>query len=767
MWRLALGVLVCCAGAVVAAHPAYAQDQISAFDELLGRPKQAEPVAADTAAETAAAKPGPDQLQARRSAIAERLSVAQRALESAESSAPADSLAGEVERLKRQKVLIGQRQVAATGNGELEARKANLEAELAAFAAAGLGEPPPYSFFLLDELRDANHTLRQRAEHIETAIRGATDALGDAKTAADEAHRKRRQVAEARERKQPDGSLKLAELDAQIADDQVELRKTELAGQRLNQEVIGLAIELVEKKIELVAPHVTLSEDERREKLVELDQEEADLEFAYSQAEQRLGYLSERVDEAESAAQLAAAPDARQATELQGRRAARTAQQQYFNILNKQLNRLADRREAWSRRFAVQGNTATRAQMTDWASEASDAVEQLAREHRLQIREISDARKHLADLETRLQSVGPDDAELQRSLAEERRVGQELIDRYGENLTTIELARRLQERLLADIREDRMTFAQRLSLAWDYVRYVWDYEVVVSEDQPITVSMVVWGIVLLIAGLIFSRWASAALGGRFLPRLGVHESAATALQTISFYALVSLTALVALRWVNVPLTLFTFLGGAMAIGVGFGSQNLVNNFISGLILLAERPIRAGDVIEVDGLVGSVDTIGARSTRIRTATNYEIIVPNSSLLEKNVINWTLSDKRVRSSISVGMAYGSPTREVARWLKKAAEEHGQVLERPEPFVWFVDFGDNALQFELHYWIQIRAMSERRRIESDLRFIIDQYFREAGLVIAYPQRDLHLSSQQPLKVSLLPADEGEAEAEIAKAA
>jgi small-conductance mechanosensitive channel len=256
------------------------------------------------------------------------------------------------------------------------------------------------------------------------------------------------------------------------------------------------------------------------------------------------------------------------------------------------------------------------------------------------------------------------------------------------------------------------------------------------------------------------------LGGRFLPRLGVHESAAAALQSITFYSLVSLTALLALRWVNVPLTLFTFLGGALAIGIGFGSQNLVNNFISGLILLAERPIRVGDVIEVDNLVGSVDSIGARSTRIRTVSNYEIIVPNSSFLERNVVNWTLSDKRVRCTIAVGLAYGSPTREVARWLKKAAEEHGQVLERPEPFVWFVNFGDNALEFELYYWIQIRAMSERRRIESDLRFIIDQYFREAGLVIAFPQRDLHISTEEPLQVSLLPPQE-QAISDIAKAA
>jgi small-conductance mechanosensitive channel len=254
------------------------------------------------------------------------------------------------------------------------------------------------------------------------------------------------------------------------------------------------------------------------------------------------------------------------------------------------------------------------------------------------------------------------------------------------------------------------------------------------------------------AGVIASRYASRAIGVRLLPRLGIQAGIAAALESMSFYTMVLLATLLALRLVNVPLTIFTFVGGAVAIGVGFGSQNLVNNFISGLILFAERPIRVGDMIEIEDLLGTVEHIGARSTRIRTGTNFEIIVPNSTLLQQNVVNWTLSDKQLRCCIPVGVAYGSPTREVARWLRKAAEEHGLVLQRPEPFVWFVGFGDNALEFELHYWIQIRQLSEKRRIESDVRFIIDQYFRDAGLVIAFPQRELHISNVQPLQVQIM---------------
>ena len=188
--------------------------------------------------------------------------------------------------------------------------------------------------------------------------------------------------------------------------------------------------------------------------------------------------------------------------------------------------------------------------------------------------------------------------------------------------------------------------------------------------------------------------------------------------------------------------------------------NIVNNFISGLILLAERPVRTGDLIQLGDLFGTVEHIGARSTRITTAANLEIIVPNSTFLENNVVNWTLANNMIRTSICVGVVYGSPTRMVTRLLKRAADEHGLILDNPEPFVWFTDFGDNSLNFELHFYIQIRNMMERRRVESDIRYKINELLNEAGITIAFPQRDVHLDTAQPLKVQVTPADRGEAE-------
>ena len=139
----------------------------------------------------------------------------------------------------------------------------------------------------------------------------------------------------------------------------------------------------------------------------------------------------------------------------------------------------------------------------------------------------------------------------------------------------------------------------------------------------------------------------------------------------------------------------------------------------------------------------------------TGDNIEIVVPNSSFLENNVINWTLSEPKVRIHVSVGVVYGSPTREVTRLLRKAVDEHGRVLKSPAPIVLFTEFGDNSLNFEVHFWITMRKIMDRRMIESDVRYRIDNLFNDAGIVIAFPQRDVHLDTRQPLDVRVMSDD------------
>jgi small-conductance mechanosensitive channel len=256
---------------------------------------------------------------------------------------------------------------------------------------------------------------------------------------------------------------------------------------------------------------------------------------------------------------------------------------------------------------------------------------------------------------------------------------------------------------------------------------------------------------LLAMGTWISRRVASGVGSLAERRLSIDAGASQALQTLSFYTLVVGFGLLALRAVHFPLTAFTVLGGALAIGLGFGSQNVMNNFISGLILMLERPVRAHDLVEVDGNHGTVERIGARSTQIRATDGRYIVVPNSFFLESNVINWTLSDDMIRTCVSVGVIYGSPTRLVEELIRRVVTEEPAVLTHPEPIIIFEEFGDNALIFDVHFWVVARAPMALRRTASRVRFAIDDLFRENGLVIAFPQRDVHLDASKPIEVRL----------------
>jgi small-conductance mechanosensitive channel len=289
------------------------------------------------------------------------------------------------------------------------------------------------------------------------------------------------------------------------------------------------------------------------------------------------------------------------------------------------------------------------------------------------------------------------------------------------------------------------------------VEGIWDQELTAVDDRPITVGKLVVALTVLLLG-----WGAARLLSRFVARVVRRRSRAAdgavkAVESLVFYALLALFFLLALRSVNIPLTAFTLLGGALAVGIGFGSQNILNNFISGLILLTERPIQIGDVVEVDGTQGHVERIGPRSTRIKTFESIHLIVPNSAFLEKTVVNLTLSEDLVRGTIELGVAYGSDARQVEKLIRQAMTEHPLVLEEPVPVVQLHAFGDSALVFRSLFWI--RDVMQRGSVASDVRFRILELFSEAGVVMAFPQRDVHLDAPAGLPVRILrePPEEG----------
>ena len=209
---------------------------------------------------------------------------------------------------------------------------------------------------------------------------------------------------------------------------------------------------------------------------------------------------------------------------------------------------------------------------------------------------------------------------------------------------------------------------------------IWGLQLFEVDGKHVTLGKVLTGILLLVLGYYLAKKVTKQIEMRVLARLDVEDSLKYTLKTMIFYLMLVVLTLFTLRLLNVPITIFTVLGGAVAIGVGLGAQNIVNNFISGLIIMVERPIRVGDFVELEALSGTVEAIGARATQIKTMENTHIVVPNSSFLEKNVLNWTLSDDVVRTRVKVGVAYGSPTRKTEEILKAVAGGSPEGAEIP---------------------------------------------------------------------------------------
>lgn len=257
---------------------------------------------------------------------------------------------------------------------------------------------------------------------------------------------------------------------------------------------------------------------------------------------------------------------------------------------------------------------------------------------------------------------------------------------------------------------------------------------------------------LLLPLLVIGGWwligKLAHLATFRLRKSGASADTVHLFKRIFYFIALAVLVITTLEILNVPLTAFAFLSGAIAIGFGFGAQNIINNFISGWILMWERPIRIGDFLEVDNARGRVEAINTRSTRIRRVDGVHMLIPNSKLLENTVINWTLIDYLTRTSVTVGVAYGSDCQLVARLIKEAAVAQNNILQDPEPLVVFDNFGDNALMFEVFFWVNATVERDLRVIRSDLRFSIDQAFRNAEVVIAFPQRDVHLDGTLHIK-------------------
>ncbi len=269
-------------------------------------------------------------------------------------------------------------------------------------------------------------------------------------------------------------------------------------------------------------------------------------------------------------------------------------------------------------------------------------------------------------------------------------------------------------------------------------------------NLPVTPMFVLKAAVFLFVLAFGARLGRKIVRERILARTSIDQGLQYALSVGTGYLIFFVGLTIGLQSLGLNLISLAFLGGAIGIGIGVGLQPIVNNFVSGLILLVERPIKVGDRIEIEKLAGDVVKIAARSTWVRTNDNVVIIVPNSEFTSKRVTNWTANDRRVRIIVPVGTSYSSDPEKVKRLLLQVAHEHPDVLAEPASDVTFTAFGDSSLDFELRVWTTTQTRTPQI-LKSDLYFSIFSLFKREDIELPFPQRDLHLRSvSMPIRFS-----------------
>ncbi|MDO3377300.1 mechanosensitive ion channel family protein [Geoalkalibacter halelectricus] len=254
-----------------------------------------------------------------------------------------------------------------------------------------------------------------------------------------------------------------------------------------------------------------------------------------------------------------------------------------------------------------------------------------------------------------------------------------------------------------------------------------------------TLAGIIQFFILVVVVLVAARMVRRLLRSRILPRVPMGMGAKDAVARLAGYFVLVLGLMVALQTLGIDLTALTVLAGALGIGIGFGLQNIVNNFMSGLIILVERPIQLGDRVEVGGVQGDVVRIGGRSTTIRTNDNIDMIIPNAEFISAQVVNLSYGDRKVRIRIPFGVSYASEPRQVERLALEVAAADRNVLQDPPPSVRFIGFGDSSLEFELRAWT-IDLAHRPGLFRSNLNFALWEQFKKHGIEIPFPQRDLH---------------------------
>jgi potassium efflux system protein len=595
----------------------------------------------------------------------------------------------------------------------------------------GPSEAKPYSFLLLENLRDELAAEEDQEAAFQADLKASDQMLEMAQEHFDEAESERRRAQEAHDEAEAEKpaallALKLAKQESQINKELVVLRRLEVEVRTLRGEVCQSRKTLLEEKVERISKDVRFTKQDLEDRLKELAAFEADLNRKLKEARARFQQLESQEATALKALREEKAAQATLDLAVESWRVARDVDQTEMFLLNERIGDSKRFRHYWACRYEVENGTAKADEIAQWHDNLSDLVAELQDNSRSLAQRVESSRSEQAKVLQRVRNS--DDAAFKHCGDFQGVQWQGLRDVCESNLVQLKASERWCSRFLEEL-QAKLQPADATSwrsIVETHFAAAWVYEIAEVDDRPVTVGKVVTLLGYLMLDVLLARVIGRVLRRRVLPRLGLNDGASQAVQSIAVYTLIVLFGVLSFQFVHIPLTAFAFLGGAVAIAIGFGSQDVANNFMSGIILLAEQPIRMGDVVVIDDVQGTVQYIGPRSTRIKTNLNHELIIPNSKLLSDKVTNLTLSDNLVQTAVSVTLPVKLTVQQAKQTLLEAASSHPTVLRDPHPIVLFKQFGASSMDLELHFWLRLNDDMMTAIVQSEVREAINELFQ-----------------------------------------
>lgn len=672
---------------------------------------------------------------------------------------------------------------------EAAKRRVAVEKELQGWA--GLAEKPPYSILLADRLRAERTAAATELEGLrgrKELLRQTTDDLRERLKLA---RQQLRQVAEKAERKVTEAEKVQLAWERESAELMVRVTEAVISHQetmrQLLDEKIAIAqldLDLVQRKQEQVAAETRFTEADLAQVRSGLTTERDALVAETERMTQEYPRLHAAAQAARKASESLRAAGGRKG-ETQAQYLARLARlEQEFELKQARLDAGAARIERlrelldfnrtrgllWDARYEGYQKQDARSRLQ--AREAAERFEVFLTGAKKQLEQFyKSANNRVIDIDRRMENA---DFPAQNShLRELQKIYAEQTNGIQRTLVALDLNLTLAQQMLAEFGgvNSQRSLAERgrhwTAVAADYAAAFWNFELIAVEDtievdgkqvvgkRSVTMGKMLLALILVVAGYALALHAARLLARVLMSYFGWQPAHAGILRSWFLAVELIILIVIVMFWVKIPLTVFAFLGGAVAIGLGFGMQTMMKNLISGLMVLGERPFRVGDLVEVGSVRGNVTNIGLRASTITDVNGVETFIPNSTFIEQNLTNWTYTSGRIRFSVKVGVAYGSPVRVVIQLLEDVAARHGRVLKHPAPEVLFEDFASDALLFSLYYWLDVGGGTVARQVASDLRAMIESAFAAHGIAIPYAQRDVHLDATNPLPVRVVPEE------------